>query len=41
MKILSKQNNSRMCVICGLDNPYGVQAPFYEMEDGLSLIHIY
>lgn len=34
MKIISKQNNSRMCVICGLDNPYGVQAPFYEMEDG-------
>lgn len=23
-----------MCVICGLDNPFGVQAPFYSMEDG-------
>ncbi|HIS68202.1 MAG TPA: PaaI family thioesterase [Candidatus Gallacutalibacter stercoravium] len=33
MKIISKQNNSRMCVICGLDNPFGVQAPFYVMED--------
>lgn len=34
MKILSKQRNSRMCVICGLDNPFGVRAPFYNMEDG-------
>ena len=23
-----------MCVICGLDNPAGVRAPFYSMEDG-------
>ncbi len=23
-----------MCAVCGLDNPYGVQAPFYSMEDG-------
>lgn len=28
MKILSKQKNSRMCMICGLDNEYGVNAPF-------------
>lgn len=34
MKILSKQRNSRMCMICGLDNEYGVNAPFYNMEDG-------
>ena len=34
MKVLSKQRNSRMCVICGLDNPFGVRAPFYNMEDG-------
>lgn len=33
MKVLSKQRNSRMCVICGLDNPAGVRAPFYNMED--------
>lgn len=33
MKVKEKQNNSRMCVICGLDNPFGVQAPFYVMED--------
>lgn len=33
MKVSYKQNNSRMCVMCGLDNPFGVQAPFYVMED--------
>lgn len=34
MKVVSKQRNSRMCMICGLDNEYGVNAPFYNMEDG-------
>ena len=34
MKIVEKQRNSRMCIICGMDNPYGIQAPFYSMEDG-------
>lgn len=34
MKIISKQRNSKMCMICGLDNEYGVKAPFYNMEDG-------
>ena len=34
MKVLSKQRNSKMCMICGLDNEYGVKAPFYNMEDG-------
>lgn len=33
MKIISKQRNSRMCMICGMDNEYGVRAPFYNMED--------
>lgn len=23
-----------MCAVCGLDNSYGLQAPFYNMEDG-------
>ena len=23
-----------MCVICGLDNQFGVRAPFYNMTDG-------
>ena len=34
MKVVSKQHNSKMCIICGLDNEYGLQAPFYNMEDG-------
>lgn len=34
MKVVQKQRNSKMCAICGLDNPYGVRAPFYSMEDG-------
>ncbi|MCD7728799.1 MAG: PaaI family thioesterase [Clostridia bacterium] len=34
MKVIAKQRNSRMCAICGLDNEYGVRAPFYSMEDG-------
>lgn len=34
MKVISRQDNSRMCLICGLDNNSGVKAPFYNMEDG-------
>ena len=34
MKIVGKQKNSKMCYICGLDNPYGMKAQFYDMEDG-------
>lgn len=34
MKVVSRQRNSKMCIICGLDNPSGVKAPFYNMEDG-------
>ena len=34
MKVIAKQRNSKMCAICGLDNVYGVRAPFYSMEDG-------
>ena len=33
MQVKYKQNNSRMCVICGMDNPFGLRAPFYVMED--------
>ncbi len=33
MKVIQKQRNSRMCAMCGLDNVYGVRAPFYSMED--------
>ena len=34
MKVWQKQHNSKMCIICGLDNEYGLRAPFYTMEDG-------
>ena len=34
MKVISKQSNSRMCIICGMDNPMGLKAQFYNMEDG-------
>ena len=34
MKVVGKQRNSRMCVICGMDNPIGLKAQFYNMEDG-------
>ncbi len=33
MKVMKKQLNSRYCVICGLDNGFGLRAPFYSMED--------
>ncbi len=34
MKVISKQNNSHSCLVCGMDNKFGVQAQFYNMEDG-------
>lgn len=34
MKVIGKQRNSRMCFICGMDNPISLRAPFYNMEDG-------
>lgn len=34
MKVIGKQKNSKMCVICGLDNAFGVKAQFYNMQDG-------
>lgn len=33
MKVIKKQTNSKMCFICGIDNEFGLKAPFYEMED--------
>ena len=33
MKVVSKQLNSKMCIVCGLDNEYGLRAPFYNMQD--------
>lgn len=34
MKVVGKQRNSRMCFVCGMDNPVGMKAQFYNMEDG-------
>ena len=34
MKVIGKQRNSKMCFICGMDNPIGLTAQFYNMEDG-------
>ncbi len=34
MKVVSKQTNSKSCIICGMENPLGVKAQFYNMEDG-------
>lgn len=33
MKVISKQTNSKMCLICGLENNLGLKADFYNMED--------
>jgi len=39
-KVLKKQNNSRMCFVCGIDNDAGLKGVFYECEGGV-LIGIY
>jgi uncharacterized protein (TIGR00369 family) len=33
-KVLGSQNVSRMCMVCGRDNPWSLKARFYELEDG-------
>jgi acyl-coenzyme A thioesterase PaaI-like protein len=32
---VNKQPNSRMCFICGLENPVGLQLKIYEVEPGI------
>lgn len=27
------QNNSKNCIICGMENPLGLQAPFYQLDN--------
>lgn len=34
MKVVRKQKNSKSCLVCGVYNPAGLKAPFYEMDDG-------
>ena len=31
-RVSSKQPNSRMCLVCGLENQYGLKASFFELE---------
>lgn len=33
-RVVRKQPNSRMCLVCGLRNPLGLKASFYELEKG-------
>ena len=33
-KVIAKQQNSRMCFVCGLKNTAGLRAFFYELEGG-------
>jgi len=39
-KVLRKQPNSHMCFVCGLGNPFGLQARFYEIE-GKELVGLF
>ena len=32
--VVRKQKNSKMCFVCGMKNPFGLQAFFYELENG-------
>ena len=32
-KVKRKQPNSKMCLVCGLQNPMGLKASFYELEN--------
>jgi acyl-coenzyme A thioesterase PaaI-like protein len=31
--VVGKQQNSKMCLVCGLKNPFGLKASFYELEN--------
>jgi len=39
-KVTGKQNNSRMCFVCGMQNPFGLKTFFYE-TDANELIAIF
>lgn len=39
-KVTGKQQNSRMCFVCGLKNPAGLKASFYEVE-GSQLVALF
>lgn len=39
--VMRKQPNSKMCLVCGMKNPLGLKAFFYELENGevLAIFH--
>lgn len=39
--VVCAQNVSRMCLVCGRDNPFSLKARFYQLEDGelMGLFH--
>ena len=34
MKVVNKQKNAKKCIVCGLENEFGIKANFYDLEDG-------
>lgn len=35
LKTIKKQNNGRLCIVCGKNNPNGIKADFYELENNI------
>jgi len=33
LKVTAKQPNSKMCLVCGLKNPFGLHTSFYELDN--------
>ncbi|HEY8910425.1 MAG TPA: PaaI family thioesterase [Desulfosporosinus sp.] len=33
-RVMKKQQNSKKCIVCGLENELGLKASFYEIENG-------
>ena len=33
-KVLKKQNSSKSCLVCGVENDLGLKARFYQLENG-------
>ncbi len=36
---MEKQPNSRMCFVCGIDNPIGLHLSFYTDDEGRCIAH--
>ena len=32
-RVRAKQENSKMCLVCGLKNPFGLRTSFYELDN--------